>query len=131
MTRYREPKRYLVVGGACAVANNLVLIASDQAGLHYGLSILLCFVLVTPFSYFLHAWWTFDVPRSWIGFVRFVIGQLSGLLMASITIIVLKAGIGLPMIVTAPLATVIMMLYNFFVARFALRYGQTSRQAPS
>jgi len=117
---YREPGRYLLMGGLCALLSNAVLIGSDHAGLHYGASVVTAFLVVTPVSYLLHARWTFAVELSWAGFVRFVLGLLSSLLVATVTVGLFRGALGLPMLVAAPLATVTMTAYNFVMARWAI-----------
>jgi putative flippase GtrA len=117
----REPSRYLVIGAVCALLNNLILIGGDAAGLHYIASIMLTFMMVLPVSYLAHACWTFDVALSWTAFGRFVIGSVSSLFVASLTIWFFFALLGLPMAASAPLATVAMTVYNFAMTRWAIR----------
>lgn len=116
----REPSRYLVVGASCAVLNNIILIAGDAAGLHYAVAILLTFILVLPLSYLAHAFWTFSAVLSWEAFGRFLMGSLLSLGVASVAVGLLKGGLQLPMLVTAPLATVAMTIYNFLMTRWAV-----------
>jgi putative flippase GtrA len=117
----REPGRYLFVGVLCAVLNNAILILGDWSGLHYLVSVLLTFVLVLPMSYLAHAWWTFRASASWLAFGRFMAGSISSLIVASLAVGALRGGLGLPMIVSAPLATVAMIVYNFVMTRWAVR----------
>lgn len=116
----QEPNRYVMIGAVCAAFNNLILIGGEAAGLHFVASILLTFILVLPASYFAHAFWTFDVTLSWSAFARFLLGSVSGLCLASFTIGMLCGPLSLPMILAAPLATIIMTVYNYMIARWAI-----------
>jgi putative flippase GtrA len=120
----RTPARYLVIGLGCALLNNAILIGADLAGLHYTAATLVTFVTTVPVAYFAHALWTFSATLSWAGFLRFVAGSLSSLLVAAATIALLRGALGLPMVIAAPLATVAMTLYNYLMTRWAVRVPQ-------
>ncbi len=123
----KAPARYLVVGGTCAVLNNVILIAGDAAGLQYVVSVLLTFLFVLPISYLAHALWSFTVPASWSGFVHYVAASVSSLAVACVTVGILRGGLMLPMVAAAPLATIAMTLYNYLMTRWAVhRGGQTA-----
>lgn len=126
-TLLREPSRYLVIGAACALLNNIILIGGDAIGLHYAVSILMTFVLVLPASYVAHAWWTFRVSTSWSAFGRFIGGSISSLIVASFAVWLFRGELGLPMLLAAPLATVTMTIYNYVMAKWAVAH----RSAPS
>lgn len=121
--------RYLVVGSICAVANNIILIASDAAGLHYWTAVLLTFVLMVPPSYVVHALWVFKVPASWTAFGHYVAGTLSSLVVAALMIGLLRGVAMLPMVAAAPIATLAMVLYNYLMTRWAVYRGH-SRSTP-
>lgn len=116
----RAPVRYLAIGAGCAVLNNAILIGADHLGLHYTAATALTFVVTVPLAYAAHALWTFGTRLSWRGLARFVAGSLSSLLAAGLTIAVLCGALALPMVIAAPLATAVMVLYNFFMARWAV-----------
>jgi putative flippase GtrA len=127
MQIFREPGRYLVVGAACAACNNVILIVGDHIGLHYGVLIILTFLLVIPAGYLAHSLWTFHAQPSWPSFRNFIFGSVAGTFVAALVIFGLKTCLPLPMIVIAPTATVIMMIYNYIMARctIALRQSRT------
>ncbi|PXW78172.1 putative flippase GtrA [Blastomonas natatoria] len=116
----RTPIRYLTIGAGCAVLNNAILIGADFSGLHYTAATALTFVTTVPLAYAAHALWTFNARLSWRGLARFVAGSLSSLMAAGLTIAALCGGLALPMVLAAPLATAVMVLYNFFMARWAV-----------
>lgn len=122
--------RYLAVGAICAVANNIILIASDAAGMHYWAAMLLTFVLMLPPSYMAHASWVFGVRTSWTAFGHYVAGTLSSLIVAALTIGLLRGAMMLPMVAAAPIATLAMVLYNYLMTRWAVYRGH-GRTTPS
>lgn len=125
-----RPARYLAVGAICAVANNIILIASDAAGLHYWTAVLLTFILMVPPSYVAHALWVFGVRASWAAFGRYVAGTMSSLVVAALAIGLLRGAMALPMIAAAPIATLAMLAYNYLMTRWAVYRGH-GRAAPS
>lgn len=125
-----RPTRYLVVGAICAVANNIILIASDAVGLHYWFAVLLTFVLMVPPSYVAHALWVFGVRATWHAFGRYVAGTLSSLVVATLAIGLLCGVLLLPMVAAAPIATLTMVLYNYLMTRWAVYRGHV-RAIPS
>ncbi|WP_211280104.1 GtrA family protein, partial [Sphingomonas dokdonensis] len=81
--------RYLLVGVTCAGANNLLLIGGAAAGLHYTVCIALTVLIVLPASYPAHACWTFRGAMSWGSFGRYLLGSLSGVVIASLMVALL------------------------------------------
>lgn len=124
---FHEPSRYLVVGAACAVVTNAILIGGDAAGLNYMVLNVIAFVLVLPASYLAHAWWTFEVRASWSAFCRFIGATISSLLVATIALWAFRGAMGLPMFIAAPAVTVAMTLYNFVVAKWAMLQSPNGR----
>lgn len=116
-----DAARYLLVGAACAGANNLLLIGGAAAGLHYTVCIGLTVLVVLPASYPAHACWTFRSAMSWGSFGRYLLGSLSGVVVASLMVALLCGPLGLPMPIAAPTATAAMLVYNFLMTRWAVR----------
>lgn len=119
LTSYR-PARYLSVGAACAVANNLIMIAGDRLGIHYAALTTLCFALVTPFAYWMHTAFTFETERSFRGFFLFSAGVATAFPISLLLMALLYSGLGAPMIVAAPVTTVLLFVWNYFSARTAI-----------
>ena len=127
-----EPARYLTVGAACALVNNAMLIGLAAIGFHYLACIAINFAIMLPVSYLLHARWTFVAPVAWRNFAAYTAGSISSLVIASLSIVVLCGPFGLPMFVSAPVATVFMVAYNFVMARLTVRgVARSGRQDPS
>ena len=112
--------RYTLIGGLCALANNAVMILGDLAGGHYVPMTLLAFLTVTPLGYVLHANFTFREPRSFTGLLRFASGGLLGLALALFIMAVLCTGLGLPVVIAAPIATILLILWNYAAAHWAI-----------
>lgn len=118
--------RYLGVGGICAIANNAIVIGLDLVGVHYTVSIVIAFVLVTTLAYYLHAVHTFRVPLSAPALARFFAGNLGGFGISVALMVLFCSGIGLSSAVAMPIVTALLLAWNFTVARWAL-----SKHAPS
>lgn len=116
-----ESGRYLTVGAACAVANNLLLIGGAAAGLHYAVCFALTVVIVLPASYPAHACWTFGTAMSWGSFGRYLLGSLSAVVVAGLMMALLCGPLHLPMVIAAPATTAAMLVYNFLMTRWAVR----------
>jgi putative flippase GtrA len=128
LQRYR-PARYVVVGGICAVAQNAVMIAGDALGGHFAAVMLLSFVLVTPFAYWLHTAFTFDETRELRSFVRFAAGVATGVPLALLVTGVLCSGLQVPMVVAAPITTIVLFFWNYCSAHWAILKGWRLRIA--
>ena len=60
LSRAFEIVRYLATGALCVALNVLIIVfLTERLGLHYLLSILVCFVLVTSVGFGLNRVWTF------------------------------------------------------------------------
>ncbi|WP_068088550.1 GtrA family protein [Novosphingobium rosa] len=115
-----EPMRYLGVGAVVTVLNNIVLIGGDRAGLGYGPLMALSWFVGGTAGYLLHARHTFRRAHGWGAYARFMAGVALGVPLALAMLAGLKSGLGLPMWVAAPTATVGMLAYNYLSARLAI-----------
>lgn len=115
-----HPARYLVVGATCAVANNVLMIVGDWAGVHYAPMTLIATLLVIPLGYLLHSGFTFGERPSWPAFFRFASGIAVGFPISLATFALLCSGFRLPMVIAAPIATVILFVWNYASSRWAI-----------
>ena len=111
---------YVGVGGSCALINNAIVVLGDLAGANYLAATVLGIVLITPLAFTLHVFFTFRSSPSLQGFFRFALGTAAGSLL-SLTLMVLfcnclsiRAGLAMP------LATALLLVWNFFSARWAI-----------
>jgi putative flippase GtrA len=118
--------RALVVGLACALLHNAIMIAGDLAGLHYALSLVVSFVIVVVAGYWLHSGWTFATPRSGAAFRRYAMIAAANYPMSLAGMFVSVDLVGLSVPVASPIVTVVLFALNFAGNRWAL--GAQSRR---
>ena len=115
-----KPARYVVVGGVCAVAHNAIMIGGDWLGVNYVTMSFVSFLLVTPLGYLLHSAFTFAARMSWVGLLRFASGIAAGFPISLLSMVVLCTGLGLPVWIAAPIATLILFIWNYASAHWAI-----------
>jgi putative flippase GtrA len=112
----RRTSRYAQVGLLCALLNNAIVIAMDRAGYHYTLGVIVGFLVVMIVGYVLHASYTFGVRASSAGWLRFIGANLSGFPLSIGAMYVLCDGIGFRASVAMPVATVLLLFWNYLLA---------------
>jgi len=113
--------RYTIVGAVCAATNNAVMILGDLAGGHYVPMSFLSFDIVTPLGYLLHAKFTFRQRLSLRDFLRFASGAAAGFPLYFLALAVLCTGLGLSVIIAVPITTIMLFLWNYASAHWAIR----------
>jgi len=115
--------RFYSVGLTCALLHNVIMIGGDWLGLHYVASSLISFVLVTSLGYWLHSLWTFRsaAERGRLTFARYVLTMSANLPLSIAGMFVFVDLAGLTVAIAAPLVTVLLAVFNFLGARWALR----------
>src|SRR5712691_2730308 len=114
--------RFVTVSLLCAVLHNAIMIAGDALGLHYVASSLLSFAIVVATGYLLHSAWSFPAAqRATLTFARYAVSMSINLplFVAGMFVVVNLAGFPVP--IAAPLVTVLLLVFNFFATRWALR----------
>jgi putative flippase GtrA len=119
--------RYTIVGGLCAVINNLLLIGVVTLGLGYLAGIFAVCAPMLVIGYSLHALVTFEKPLSLVDFLRFSIGNLASYPMWIASHVVLCSVLALPIYVATPIATLILFCANYLLAHWA--YLRSTRAA--
>jgi putative flippase GtrA len=112
--------RYTLIGLLCALANYGIMLAVDAAGGHYLLAILAGFVVVVPFGFALHSRFTFAEPLRWKAFIKFAGAATAAYPITVTAMVVLCSGFGLSVAVATPIATVVLFLWNFAAAHWAI-----------
>jgi putative flippase GtrA len=112
--------RYALIAAICAAASNAVIILGDVAGGHYVPVIIFAFAVVTPLGYFLHSSFTFGERRSWVGLLRFVSAGALAFPLSLLTMAILCTGLGLRVAIAAPIATVLLFVWNYASAHWAI-----------
>ena len=114
--------RFLMVGLACALLHNAIMIGGDWLGLHYAASLFISFAIVVVVGYRLHSGWTFRAAeRSGPSFARYTLVASANLPGALAGMFVLVDVLGLPVPIASPLLTVILFALNYVGNRWALR----------
>lgn len=119
-----RPGRYVIVGAVCALAHNAIMILGDWAGGHYLPMSAVSFLLVTPLGYWLHCCFTFVERLSFRGFLRFASGVAAGFPITLLVMAILCTGLELEVIIAAPIATVVLFIWNYVSAHWAILGGR-------
>jgi putative flippase GtrA len=114
--------RFFVVSVTCALLHNALMVAGDWLGWHYAASSVASFAIVAAFGYWMHSAWTFPgAQRSAVTFARYA-GSMSLNLPAFIFGMYLAVDLGgMPVVMAAPVVTVLLWAMNFAATRWALR----------
>ncbi len=96
------------------------MILGEWAGFDYVSSSFLSLLVVIPAGYLLHAGFTFGSGRSWSAFLRFAVSILAGFPISLLTVALLSSGAGLPMVIAAPVATLVLFVWNYATAHWAI-----------
>ena len=116
----RKSFTYLAVTGLCLALHNGVLIGADTAHSPLWLAILLSYSVVVVTGYVLHSLFTFRQPIGLMPFARYAFAMSANIPLAFVTTWFWHEGIGLPMVLAAPTASVCMLAINFVLARWAV-----------
>jgi putative flippase GtrA len=124
--------RFMLVGLACALLHNAIMIVGDRVGLHYAVSSVLSFCIVVTVGYRLHSGWTFaHAEQSRSSFARYAFTASANLPLsiAGMFVFVDLGGLSVPL--ASPVVTVLLFAFNYAASRWALRVrgSRGSRQA--
>jgi putative flippase GtrA len=115
--------RYVITGGACAVLNNLLVINFAHAGVGYLTATALAFGPVLSVGYALHTLFTFGASVSLLSFGRYTLAMLTNYPLWIASLFLLCDLCRLPVALAAPLATVILFVFNYILIKWSLRSG--------
>lgn len=113
-------------GAVCACVSNAVVIGCSLAGLRYWQAAALSVVVVTPISYVLQSRFTFGIGRSVQCFIRFAAGIVAGALLFLVIIELFRSLLGMPIWVASPLATLIIVCWNYVASCWAITHAVTN-----
>ena len=116
----RQSTRYLAGGVACALLHNVIMIATSAYGMPYPPALVLSFSVTTPIGYAIHSAYTFEADYSARRLQRFMAGAVSGFFVSATLMALFCSGLGLPVAVATPIATVLLFVWNFALARWAI-----------
>lgn len=109
--------RYLVVAASCAVMHNLTLIAGNMLGVHYLPASAVSFLLVALWGYVLHAHFTFRTSPSVRSLLRYALAMAGNYPLSIALMFVFCDLLGASVTLAAPLATGILICWNFLASR--------------
>jgi putative flippase GtrA len=116
----RQSTRYLAGGIACALLHNVIVIVASAYGMPYPAALVLSFCVVTPIAYMIHSAYTFEAGCSTRRLHRFMAGAASGFLVSAALMALFCSGLGTPVAIATPIVTVLLFLWNFALARWAI-----------
>lgn len=118
--------RFTMVGGSCAILHNLIMFAGDLNGLHYAVSSLISFAVVTTIGFSLHSAFTFRGTAQDSSFIRYALAMAANYPLSIAALFVLIDLIGFPVWIAAPVSTVLLFVWNFTMSRWAIVRGIAS-----
>lgn len=102
------------------------MIGGDWLGFHYVVLNLLAFCIVNSLGYALHAHATFATAMSMSGYARFMLGCANGFLLSMALFFVFCTLLQWPMVISSPLVTLLLLLYNVGIARWVFVHRPNS-----
>ncbi len=117
---------YLVVAGLCALLHNIIMIGLDAVGVHYGISLLISAAVLIPTGFFAQGRVTFNGDLNLANFIRYAAVMIVNTPVSYASLWLLYDLARLPMIIAAPIATVALLVWNFFASGWALKHNRTA-----
>ena len=124
-----SPWRFALVGLVCAAIYNAIVIGLDVWHVHYGVSYLIAFAPVVAIGYALHVHFTFQERASIASLWRYTLGMAANYPISLVLLFIMCDLCGWPVAVAAPTTTVLMYLWNFLTARWAIVRSAATRSA--
>jgi putative flippase GtrA len=112
--------RFVLVGGLCAILNNVLVIAFVHYGFGYLAATLLAFGPVLFVGYALHTIVTFKTSVSHLSFVRYTLAMATNFPIWIAALYVFCGAFGIAVTIAAPATTLLIFLWNYISARWAL-----------
>lgn len=116
----RQSTRYMAGGVVCALLHNVIMVATSAYGIPYPPALVLSFLVTAPIGYAIHSAYTFETACSARRLQRFIGGAASGFAVSAALMVLFCSGLGIPVAVATPIATVLVFFWNFALARWAI-----------
>ena len=120
MTGLALHSRFLAVGLLCAITHNAILLSADRWHIHYVGSLALSYLVVVLLGFALHVRYTFQQVPNVAAFWRYAVGMAANYPITLALLFVFCDVAGLSVAIAAPVATVLMMTWNFIASRWAI-----------
>lgn len=112
--------RFVIIGGVCALLNNILMIGFAHYGFNYLRATFLAFGPVLFTGYALHAIFTFETSASCLSFVRYTLAMAANYPVWIVALYIFCDLLGVSVAIAAPITTVLVFLWNYMAARWAL-----------
>ena len=120
MTGWSLHARFLAVGLLCAITHNAIMLTADRWHIHYVVSLALSYLIVVLLGFALHVRYTFQQVPNVPAFWRYAVGMAANYPITLALLFVFCDVAGLSVAIAAPVATVLMMTWNFIASRWAI-----------
>lgn len=112
--------RYLMVAAICMITHNAIVIGGDAAGLAMPVAVFISFCVVVLLGFVLHSRFTFAVKSDGRSLIRYTAAMALNLPLNIALLWLLFERMHWPMIIASPVATIVMLVVNFFASRWAI-----------
>lgn len=119
-----RPIGFTIVSATCLVVHNAVMIGTDGISFPLWGSVLTSYCIVVVIGYFGHSQVTFGQTIGAMRFARYAFAMAANIPSAFIFVWLAKNLGGLPMVLSAPLATVCSLALNYMLSRWAISPGR-------
>lgn len=130
MSQLRYPLPYVAVAALCLAVHNVTLIVADAFGLPLWVIISLSFAVVATFGYIGHSLATFSQRLSWHAFFRYSTAMTANIPIVFGLVWLIRDLFGLPMLLVAPVSSMLMLAINYCLSRWAILRSGPKRVAP-
>lgn len=120
MMEQSVPVKFALVGLLCAATHIAIVLGADQLGIHYVLSCIMSYVVVVMLGFALHTGFTFHQPAGLNSFVRYAVAMAANYPVTLALLFLMCDIAGWPVAIAAPVATVLMMVWNYLASRWAI-----------
>lgn len=114
---------YGMTGALCAGLHFLILVLGDALGVHFALLVTVSFVVCAIVGYLLHCRFTFEIAPTLKELGRYTLAMTGNYPLSLAIVWLANDRLGLPMIIAAPLSTVLLTAYNFLSSRWAVAHS--------
>jgi putative flippase GtrA len=109
-----------MVGGLCAGVHNTIMIGGAALRLHYVLTSAVSYTVVVLLGFGLHTRFTFSEKPEWAAFARYAAGMALNFPIWLVLMFLLNDTARIPMLFASPIGTLLMLIWNYGVSRWAI-----------
>ena len=120
MTLWQIAARFLSVGLICALLHNAIVITASFWHIHYAIACVISYVVVVVLGFALHTRFTFKQPPTLAAFWRYSLGMAANYPLTLALLFVLCDLAGLAIVIASPVATVLLVVWNYLTSRWAI-----------